>query len=162
MSGLLWITGSTSSVGGGAGDSGGIWFSGPLVEATVSAGGAMGGDGAMTTGGPSSGVSMDLGAGAGFAVVLGLGRETTLGFAVGAFTAAGFTGVELAAGGGGVTGLVVVFLGALLMSGFMVWISLSLCTCLGLMAFAPLPRGNRRWHGPEAAFGGSSGVFGQA
>jgi hypothetical protein len=51
-------------------------------------------------------------AGAGFAVVLGFGRETNLGFAVGAFTAAG---------------LAVVFLGALVMRGVMVWISLSLC-----------------------------------
>lgn len=71
---------------------------------------------------------MGLGAGAGFAVVFGFGREMSLGFAAVAFTAAGFAGVELAAGGGGVTGLVVpvVFLGALVMSGFMVWISLSL------------------------------------
>jgi hypothetical protein len=72
---------------------------------------------------------MGLGAGAGFAGTFGLGRATNLGFAAVAFTAAGFAGVVLDAGGGGVKGLVVfvVFLGALVMSGFMVRISLSPC-----------------------------------
>jgi hypothetical protein len=97
------------------------------VEAVTGAGAVVGGGVTTTTGGPTSGVSIGFAAGAGLAVALGLGRETSLGFAVGAFTAAGFAEVELAAGGGGVTGFVVVFLGALVTSGFMVWISLSLC-----------------------------------
>ena len=73
-----------------------------------------------TTGGPRSGVAIGLGAG--FGAGLGFGRETSLGFAAVALTAAGFAGVELAAGGGGVTGLgvLVVFFGALVISGFMV------------------------------------------
>lgn len=103
-----------------------------------------------------------MGLGAGFAAVFGFGRETSLGFAAVAFTAVGFAEGGLAAGGGGVTGFVVLvaFLGALVMSSFMVWISLSLCAGLGLMGFAPLPRGNGCWHSPEAAFGGSSGILG--
>jgi hypothetical protein len=123
MSGLLWITGSMISVGGGSGDSGGIWWSGPLVETIVGAVGAIGADGATATGGPRSGFLLGFATGASFAGALGLGRETSLGFAVGALTTAGLAGVELTAGGGGVTGfagLVVVLWGALVMNGFIV------------------------------------------